>query len=481
MKFSIKIIYVLAIVCVFGFGSATAKNSDLTEEMKESLVHLSISAYAYEVTQPWKHRDPWENTGYACAVGEYEVLTTAWNVAEAAFIKVRIYGQNEFVPAKIKICDYETNMCLLELDKEAMDKPLVQLKFYEKYEKGAEVQSYWLSSGGHLTMGRGYLDRAEVNRATASFAEGLEYIIGNTSHTQARARVYCIDDKAIGIASWSNDGNKETGLIPAERINRFLKDAHDGQYDGVGVAGFRMKDLIDPAMRGYLKMPTDIKHGVYVSKVYTLGTGSDVLKKGDVILAVDGNSINPYGRYLHKDYDRIALEHIISSHQAGEEITFTVFRDGKKTDLTAEAKNFKADDMLVPFYGYDKQPEYIVTAGFVFQKLTRNYLMQWGGDWQGKVPPHLNHYYRDMSFMPNDERRDIVILSFVLPDDVNQGYHRLGRIVVSKFNGMEIRSIGDILTAKVTHHPGSVALMIRMCGRIHCPHRIHPSPEPDHP
>ena len=92
--------------------------------------------------------------------------------------------------------------------------------------------------------------------------------------------------------------------------------------------------------------------------------------------------------------------------------------------------------------------EYIVTGGFVLQKLTRQYLTQWGDDWQGKVPPHLNHYYRDMAFNPSDEREDIVILSFVLPVDTNQGYHRLGRIVVDKFNGMKIKSIGDILKAQ---------------------------------
>ena len=448
MKFKNISIYALAIVLIIGVGSAQAKSKDLTEEMKKSLVHLNISAYAYEVTQPWKHGDAWETNGYACAVSEYEVLTTAWNVAEASFIKVRRHGQNEFIPAKVKICDYETNLCLLELDKDAMDKPMVPIKFYEKYEKGIEVQSYWLSSGGHLTTGRGYLDRAEVKKAAASFAKGIEYIIGNTSHTQARARIYCIDNKAIGIACWSDDGNKESGLIPGERINRFLKDAKDGDYKGVGIKGFAMKHLLDPAMRGYLKMPEDMKHGVYVRKVYTLGTGSDVLKKGDVILEVDGKSINPYGRYLHKEYDRIALDHIIASHNAGEEITFTVWRDGKKTTLKTEAKNFKADDMLVPYYGYDKQPEYIITAGFVMQKLSRAYLMQWGDDWRGKVPPHLYQYYIDKSFQPSDERRNVVILSFVLPDDISQGYHRLGRIAVSKFNGMKITSISDIVKAK---------------------------------
>ena len=56
-------------MCLIGAGSASANKTDLTEEMKQSLVYLNISAYGYETMQPWKNSDPWEKNGYACAVG----------------------------------------------------------------------------------------------------------------------------------------------------------------------------------------------------------------------------------------------------------------------------------------------------------------------------------------------------------------------------------------------------------------------------
>ena len=74
--------------------------------------------------------------------------------------------------------------------------------------------------------------------------------------------------------------------------------------------------------------------------------------------------------------------------------------------------------------------------------------MEWGDDWTGEVIPHMFHYYRNLAFKSTPERRDIVILSYVLPANINLGYHRLGQIVVKKFNGMTIRSIADILTAQ---------------------------------
>ncbi|MFB0554116.1 MAG: PDZ domain-containing protein, partial [Phycisphaerae bacterium] len=158
--------------------------------------------------------------------------------------------------------------------------------------------------------------------------------------------------------------------------------------------------------------------------------------------------LNPYGRFMHPKYEWLSFEHLITSKTVGETVQFELWRDGKTIEVQADVKNFKASEMLVPYHEYDLQPEYIVTGGFILQKLTREYLMGLGEDWAGRVSPHLYHYYRDLAFKPAPERRDIVVLSYVLPANINIGYMDLGQIVVKKFNGMTIRSIADILTAQ---------------------------------
>jgi len=100
--------------------AAEQHRADLTEAMKQSIVYLKTSFYGYDQRQPWKHRGLSEGWACACAVGEYEVLTTAWNVANLAFVKSLRYGQNEFVGAKIKVVDYESNLCIIELDPNAV-------------------------------------------------------------------------------------------------------------------------------------------------------------------------------------------------------------------------------------------------------------------------------------------------------------------------------------------------------------------------
>ncbi len=448
-------IFILSALTVLaGPACAAGSGDDISEQMKESLVYVNVTAYSYPQLQPWRQADLRDNAGYGCAVGPYQVLTTAWNVVNATFIKVRRYGQNEFIPATVSVIDYESNLCLLDLDRNTMKAPLKPIEFSERYRKGAQLKSYWLTSGGHLETGRGYLDRAEVNKSSVSYTRFLNYVATNTTAVAARASVYCLDSKPIGIACWADTDSQEAGLIPAETINRFLSDADGEKYDGFATVGFATRTLIDPVMRTHLKLPDDLSDGVYVADTFTLGTACEELQKGDVIVAIDSKRLDAYGQYEHDRFDRVSYHHLVTSHRAGDEITFDIWRDGKAETVTAGAKRFDASEMLVPYYEYGKQPNYLVTAGFVFQRLTRDYLQLWGDNWTGNVPPHLYHYYRDMAFNPTDQRSEIVVLSYVLPADINLGYQKLGRLVVSSVNGKDISSLADFLKAR-TLNPDS--------------------------
>ncbi|MBW8015951.1 MAG: PDZ domain-containing protein [Planctomycetes bacterium] len=456
MKSNYRLLFIVAFFGVMilsdpseAVAAGKAKNSkpDFEDRIKKSIVHLTVTANSYENLQPWKRSTVRKKSGYGCAVAPYQILTTAWNVSNATFIKVKIAGQNEFVPATVKVIDYESNLCLLDLDRDSMSEGLTPLTFSEDFDEDEKAASYRLTSGGHLKTGRGILDRAEVNISTMSFGYFLDYVVVNAPSSSGRASLYCVNEKPVGIANWAEIDNKETGLIPGIVINKFLKDAAKGEYKGFPSFGFSAKKLIDPATRKFLKMPDDLKDGVYVSKVFSLGTGSKELREGDCILSIDGNTLDPYGKFSDPVFEKILYHHLISGHTVGDKIKFVVWRDGKKVKFDVKAKTVNAADMLVDYHEYGLQPEYIITAGFVIQKLTRPYLKIWGDGWSGKVPPHLYHYYRDTAFNPTKDRQDIAVLSYVLPADINQGYHSLGRLVISKINGKVIKSFKDVPAA----------------------------------
>ena len=449
-KYVSYIIYIfcaIALTSCSGVSRIDGSRVDLTETMKDSVVYLQISTGGYEQSQPWKSKSLAEGWACACAVGEYEVITTADKVANLAFIKALRFGQNKFISAKLKVVDYQTNLCLIQLDPNELSKPLVPLKFSENFQKGAEVDCCWLSPDSTLYNARGYFDRVNVRQTQTSYEQHLQYVIANASSRTSSGELFCIGSTPIGIACWSNTDN-EVGLIPAEIINKFLNAEKDNNYEGLGNVGFAISELIDPTMRKFLKMPESLDDGVYIADVYNLGTGSELLKKGDCLLSIDGNILDSYGRFQHPKYGRLSFDHLITGKKTGENIQFTIWRDGAKSEIRTAIKSFDASEMLVPYHEYDKQPKYIITAGFVFQKLTLEYLMEFGRNVAGDAPSHLYHYYRDLAFKPAEERKDIVVLSYVLPSEYNLGYTGLGQMVVSTYNGMKISSIKDILNAQ---------------------------------
>ncbi|UCF17510.1 MAG: hypothetical protein JSW59_08615, partial [Phycisphaerales bacterium] len=185
------IYYIAAIFGVFFVPqmSFAAPRIDLTEEMQDSIVFLETAAYGYELSEPWKHRGLAQNWACGCAVGEYEVITTAENVANLAFARALRFGQNDFVGAEVTVVDYRNNLCLIRLNRKELSKPLKPLKFVGEYSKGAEVDFYWLSAASQLYNGRGHLDRASIERTRTSHGYRMIYVISNTSQRTGKGEV----------------------------------------------------------------------------------------------------------------------------------------------------------------------------------------------------------------------------------------------------------------------------------------------------
>ncbi len=437
----ISIAFIL--MCAVCFA-ADKKNQ--AEKLRQSLVNLRISIQGYDQFQPWRLRDVAEHTGYAVAVGPYSILTTAANLPNVISIKARIAGQNEFVPVLVKSIDYECNLCLLEIDPNSIAGPLVPVKFVEQFRRSATVDYYMLDSIGSVISGQASFYHVEVNNSQSSFAEFLELQVAGSSQRTAKGQLYVYKGNPVGIASNATEDNRAM-IVPSSVINKFLANVRQEQYKGFGITGFSTEPLVNPVMRKWLKLPVDTKNGMLVSDVYTIGTGCEELKINDVILAINGNTIDSQCRYKHPLYQDIRFEHIITMCDVGSNAVFTVWRDGKKINIDVPVRTFASSDMLVPFNEYDVQPKFFITGGFVFQRMTRAMLAAQGEDWSAHCMPNLMQYYQNMSFKPSAERREIVLLSYVLPAPVNQGYQNLGQLVASKVNGKSIAGFTDFVNS----------------------------------
>ncbi len=426
--------------------SVAAQGFPKKDEVKDSLAYITVYSQAYNQYMPWKKKNVVRNTYYGCAVSSSQILTTAEALIDSTFIKIKLNSSNEYLSAKIKSLDYSLNLALLEIDKGQDYKPLTPVVFGD-YKEGAQLRSYWLNSRSEVITGRGYMDRALVSKSSCSHTRNLTYVVANASQETGWGEIFYDQDKAVGIASWFDGDSKESGVIPAETIKIFLEESKKESYHGFGMIGFKAEKLIDPARRRFLSLPDDETNGVYISSLRNIGTGAEELKVNDCIVAIDNHTINAYGKFKHPLYGELNYEYLITSKPIGEKINFEIYRNGKKQSLEVECKNFKVEDMLVPYYQRSKQPKFIIRGGFVFEQLTRPYLKLWGSDWRGSVSPYLLDIYKRLSFKPTPERKEVIILSQVIPDDINVGYQQLAGLVVSKINNKNIGSMDDVFDA----------------------------------
>ncbi len=426
--------------------TAEAESFPKKNDLKNSLAYITIYSQAYNQYMPWKKKNVSKNTYYGCAVSSSQILTTAEAVINSTFIKIKLNSSNEYLSATIKSLDYSLNLALLEIDDGQDYKPLKPVLFGD-YKEGAQLRSYWLNSRSEVITGRGYMDRAIVDKSNCSHTKNLTYVVANGSQETGWGEIFYDQDKAVGIASWFDSDSKESGIVPAETINRFLKESSKDSYHGFGMIGFKAEKLIDPARRKFLSLPDDETNGVFISSLRNIGTGANELKVNDCIVAIDNHTINAYGKFKHPLYGELDYQYLITSKPIGEKISFEIYRGGKKQLLEIECKNFKVEDMLIPYYQRSEQPKYIIRGGFVFEQLTRPYLRLWGNDWRGKVPPYLLDIYKRLSFKPTPEKKEVIILSQVIPDDINVGYQQLAGLVVSKINNKNITSMDDVFAA----------------------------------
>jgi hypothetical protein len=114
-------------------------------------------------------------------------------------------------------------------------------------------------------------------------------------------------------------------------------------------------------------------------------------------------------------------------------------------NLTLEHRDTK--DYVSPPYSLDQPPKYYVLGGLIFQELSRQYLKEWGPNWQREAPQRLVYMDHFQSELFPERNRRVVILSQVLPANSTIGYDDLAYLTVTKVNGKEIKSLDDLSEA----------------------------------
>ena len=389
---------------------------------------------------PWQGGNFGRGTGTGFLVAPGLFMTNAHVVANAEKVDISLFNDARRIPAQVKFVAHDADLALLEIADTAIFEGVPCLEFSEEMpmlEDTVRAIGYPIG-GNRLSVTRGIVSRIDTipyahPRNIAHLALQVDAAInpGNSGGPVLK------DDKVIGVAFQGLMQANSTGyVIPMSVIRHFLQDVQDGHYDGYVEMGVRFMSMENKAMRRHYGLP-DNGLGCLVGDVVKGAACDGALQVGDVVMAVNGIPVDSTAM-IELEGVRVRLEELAERAFAGDKVQFTIYRSGEV--MQTEATMAPLPSIKVLSRRFDEQPRYVVFAGLVFQPLNFNVV-------QDHQVPSANVMVELDRFTRGGEsavKEDIVLLTRTLPDEVNARFKDLGRGIVTKVNGVEVKGLAHL-------------------------------------
>ncbi|MBB5032532.1 S1C family serine protease [Prosthecobacter vanneervenii] len=419
-----------------------------------SLVKVNATSQPYSLHLPWQKESPSGRRGLGVVLAGNRVLVTGQMVANATYIELELPENGQKVPAKVVAVDYEANLALLESPASDKQKAFFAGLKPMAVDSGTRIEDKVdiLQAGrvGELIKSPLVISKVLTRRYNVEGSGFLVYEANNIVRSEANSFTLPVvkGGKLVGLLLSYDSKNQVTTILPAPIIEHFLKDVADGSYEGFPSLGMEMQSTMDEQFREFLGLKPDAP-GVLISAVMKGGSAEKSgMKKGDILVAINGFSIDSRGDYKDPQFGPLSSSHLVRGRAyVGDKVEIKVIREGKEIVLKSELARRKPDDFLVLPYLFDKGPRYVLMGGLLFQELSRPYLDAFGDEQRGGAILRLAHIAAHPDKYEEEGRRKLVFLSLVLPTPSAQGYDKLGGQVINKVNGQVIKDLNDLADA----------------------------------
>jgi S1-C subfamily serine protease len=417
-----------------------------------SVIRISTTQQSWNQGQPWEKLPPGKRRSLGAIVAPGQVLTTAEMAADSTYIELESPDGRRLAPARVIAVDFEANLALLGLESED------DAKFFEGTRPletaappklGETLEIVQVEENGTPLVTPGVLLSVDV---VSNFLPGqffLTYEIKASMQSAANSFSLPVlhQGKLAGLLTSYDSKDQISDVTATDIVARFIQEAADGEYAGFPSLGISISRTEDSNFREWLKL-TDDQGGLYVSNLKAGAAAEKAgLKKGDVILAIDGHPIDRLGYYEDPHYGRLYWSHLVrGAKSAGDQLKLDILRDGVAASIEAVLDRRDEQDQLVPAYTFGKSPTYLVKGGLVFQELTRPLLEAFGDEWQSRAPLNLLDVYENPQKYESRGRR-IVFLAGVIATPATVGYEPLRNLIVTKVNGQEIKDMKSLIDA----------------------------------
>ena len=405
------------------------------ESVKDSIVKI------YTVSKIPNYSTPWNSNikrshGSGTIIDGNRILTNAHVVANETFIEVKRHGQTQRYEAELEFISHQADLAILKIKDETFFKGTKSLKCGTLPEIRQEITVYGFPVGGNsLSVSTGIVSRIEHNRYAHSREIFLSIQIDAAVNPGNSGGPAISDGKIVGVVMQQISKSQNIGyLVPTEIIKHFLYDVKDGKYDGFAHVGIGTQKMENATLRSVYNMDKDVT-GVMVMDISQKSSAFEILKEDDVLLSIDGHSIENDGTVEFLDQQFTSYKYYVDKKQLGESVIFGVLRDAKIMKLKVKLTNIADDNLLVNTLEHDVMPRYFIYDGYVFTPLSRNLIV-------GNRSSLLTLREAANKWATN-EKEEVVILLKVLADKTNRGDHNFALWIVDMVNSKKFKNFDE--------------------------------------
>jgi len=406
-----------------------------------SIVKIIVNRQDRNCYAPWQRGNISGASGSGFVLEGGAIITNAHVVKNATTIILKRLDSPRQFSAHVKYVSNECDLAYIVADDKSFYKNINMLKLGDMPDLGDNVIVIGYPAGGEkISFTAGVISRLDYevyvqdgNAMNFVFQTDAAINPGNSGGP------VLMDGKVVGVAFQAQSNLQSVGyFIPFMVLQHFLKDIQDGNYEGFPKLGIAYEDMQNKAAREFYGITDEV--GIVITNIAKDSPVTGILKEDDVILKIDNTPVGIDGKITSR-WGRINNDFIIKNKFIGEKIKICVLRNKKHINKSIILSTYKKG--VRKSHRYNEDYPYLSIAGYVFQPLSRDYLETWGKKWYVLSPSSLKYYYKNFN-LSNENRKEIVVLSRILPLEINQGFRHLSYETVNNINGKKVLSLNDM-------------------------------------
>ncbi|MCS5712647.1 trypsin-like peptidase domain-containing protein [Candidatus Berkiella aquae] len=411
------------------------RNKASSSSDKQFAVKIYTTALDYDYQFPWKSPTISRWTGSGFVIEGNKIITNAHVAGGSTFVEVELANDSIKYAAKLMAVNHECDLAMLEVEDESFWQKAKSLEIGE-----TPTQLQKIAVHGFPIGGEGYcITTGKVSRIENDwYAHGEQMLLS----TQVSAPINpgnsggaAVDkeNKVVGVVHQSLTRGQNIGyMIPANILKHFIEQVRTNNM------GFPSLNLdIQKMENRFLREKYGMKEhqtGIVIRSIPPMSCVKDKLQEDDVILKLNDHYVNNDGTVNLESITRVDYRYLINSSKLGDEMVFTVLREGKKCCVKVDLTDTFDSTHTMISRTHGQPPSYCIIAGsVVVQPVSKNLQTDWGRSYTNQVKKHKNE--------------QILVINTLLKNRYSQGYEGLAGEIIDSVNGVEVHTMQELVKA----------------------------------